>query len=257
MRSKIAVLSDIHANADALSLVFEDLAESPVVLTIILGDILTYGMQPSNVLNLLKNYSEKNETVFIKGNHDQFYFDIQNNQENASYKVPYFVKESIHWTLKNIGDKKITTIFDWKDFFIFEGIYFSHANPFEYGNWSYLENPESIEMAFSEIAKKNCMIGVFGHSHRQLVSKFEDGGITNKSEGHFDASIGDRYIVNAGSVGQPRGNGFCYLTLDVCNNSISGDLHNLNCDTANTISMISNSSFSAETKDKLISYLRS
>jgi len=58
-------------------------------------------------------------------------------------------------------------------------------------------------------------------------------------------------------VGQPRGNGFCYLTLEIDDERVSGELHPFDCDIKNMLAMISASEFSRETKDKLVSYLRS
>ena len=77
MKIKIAVISDIHSNADSLGIVLKKLKNEKIDITIILGDILTYGCQPLEVLSMLDKYRSENEVIFIKGNHDQFYFDLQ------------------------------------------------------------------------------------------------------------------------------------------------------------------------------------
>ena len=53
MKTKIAVISDIHANADALTTVVEDLKMKSVDITIFLGDIITYGWQPFDGMPIL------------------------------------------------------------------------------------------------------------------------------------------------------------------------------------------------------------
>ena len=58
---KIAIISDIHSNADALSIVVGELAKNNVDLTIILGDILTYGCQPLEVINILRKYNSQGD----------------------------------------------------------------------------------------------------------------------------------------------------------------------------------------------------
>ena len=87
----IAVISDIHSNFDALKLVLKNLENKKIDLTIFLGDILTYGCQPLEVLQMLQNYKRKYPAIFIKGNHDQIYFDLQSNADKSSYKFPKFV----------------------------------------------------------------------------------------------------------------------------------------------------------------------
>ena len=257
MKNRIAVISDIHGNADALQHVLDEIANQSIQQTVFLGDTLTYGMQPRQVLDLLKTYSEKNDVVFIKGNHDQFYFDIQQGQENLAYQVPDFVEESIQWTLTQIANQRLDELFNWQEHHQVDGVFFSHANPFGYGNWEYIEDAENTARTFKVLADKSCHIGVFGHSHRQLIA-VEDGGTysIDSAQGFVTKPVG-RYIVNAGTVGQPRGNGFCYLTLEVEKESTRCDLHPFVCDISNNVNLISASSFSSKTKDKLISYLRS
>ena len=154
MKNKIAVISDIHSNADALMKVLDELAGMSIDLTVFLGDILTYGMQPRQVLDLLTTYSEANDVVFIKGNHDQFYFDIQRDQESLAYQVPDFVEESIQWTLTQIGNQRLEELFNWQEHHQVDGVYFSHANPFGYGNWGYIEDAENTAYTFKVLADK-------------------------------------------------------------------------------------------------------
>jgi len=66
VNTKIAVISDIHANADALTAVLEELKNKRVDITIFLGDILTYGCQPIEVLSILKEYESEHPAIFIK-----------------------------------------------------------------------------------------------------------------------------------------------------------------------------------------------
>ena len=77
MKAKVAVISDIHANADALTVALKKIQSTGVDMTIVLGDVLTYGCQPVEVINKLKQYKKENAVVFIKGSHDQFYFNLR------------------------------------------------------------------------------------------------------------------------------------------------------------------------------------
>ena len=140
----IAVISDIHSNFDALKLVLKNLENKKIDLTIFLGDILTYGCQPLEVLHMLCNYKRKYPAIFIKGNHDQIYFDLQSNADKLNYKFPKFVDESVKWTLEKISQISLKDLFFWHDSYYIGNVYFSHANPFFYGDWRYLENNQNL-----------------------------------------------------------------------------------------------------------------
>ena len=59
-------------------------------------------------------------------------------------------------------------LFLWHDSYWIGNVYFSHANPFIYGDWSYLEKNQNLLKGFNELSKKKAFAGIFGHSHRQL-----------------------------------------------------------------------------------------
>ena len=258
MVNKIAVISDIHGNADSLEYVLKDLKRDPVDLTIFLGDLLTYGVQPNKVIDLILSYKMVNDSIFIKGNHDQFYFDIQKNITEETYKIPVFVKECIKWTANEIGDNQLESSFDWLDNFITSGIYFAHANPYEYGDWQYVEKIDAVTDAFHELKRKQCSIGIFGHSHRQKFFELSNNNIAiKKPESCADLHPGRSYIINAGSIGQPRGNGFCYLRLDLNINYNTVTFIPFDVDIRNSIYLIEQTSLSVQTQEKLVSYLRS
>ena len=124
MNAKIAVISDIHANADALTMALKELKSNSIDITIFLGDILTYGCQPREVLSILNEYKRENSAIFIKGNHDQFYFDLQSGIKKSSYKLPKFVDESVNWTLKKISPLLLKDIFTWHDSYRIGDVYF-------------------------------------------------------------------------------------------------------------------------------------
>mgnify|MGYP000385496381 FL=1 len=257
MKDKIAVISDIHSNADALKVVLSSLSENSVDLTVFLGDLWTYGCQPNEIIDMILTYQSKCRCVFIKGNHDQFYFDIQTGLNFKNYNMPGFVEESIDWTAQRVSSIDLLSLFDWQSDFIFEKVYFSHANPFDYGNWGYLDKIETCQSAFDELAIKSCMVGVFGHSHRQKFIQQIAGNLIEHDSNSVRIGANEKYIINAGSIGQARGYGFCYLLLELDAGYVKADLIPLSFDLTNSIALIENANFSQTTQQKLIDYLRS
>jgi predicted phosphodiesterase len=92
---RIAILSDIHGNLDALKAVFKDIKKSDIDKTISLGDNVGYGPEPHKVISLLQK-----KIPSIAGNHEQavfkeFYFNTFNKLAQQSIeKTITFLSEA-------------------------------------------------------------------------------------------------------------------------------------------------------------------
>src|SRR5690554_2514177 len=204
----LVVIYDFHGNADALKYVLDNLVHNDIGLTIVLGDLLTYGCQPNEVMEMLVEYENKNPCVFIKGNHEEFYFNQSTDWPLNAYKIPDFVKESIEWTKKAIKGKRLAEIFDWQESFVFKDVFFSHANPYEYGNWEYVDSDDQHQKAFDALSAGGYRAGVFGHSHRAKIKIIDELGMMADVTGKtIEVAKDSAAILNAGSIGQPRGTG--------------------------------------------------
>ncbi len=254
---KVAVISDIHGNHDALQDVLKQVSTEHVELTVFLGDILTYGCQPNEVLDTLVEYQNNNHCIFIKGNHDQFYFDLTEGRKILSYKLPDFVEESIFWTQRKIGDTNIHSMFSWVESYRLGVTYFSHANPYSYGNWEYVESAEQCHKASKALNDMGCMVGVFGHSHRSKLAKISCANEISR----VDSSIlkldeSSTYLLNPGAIGQPRGCGLSYMILNFDNDTIRVKLNYIETDLNHSMALISETDMTQFTKERLINYLR-
>ena len=249
--TNIAVISDIHGNANSLNICLENISRRDIDILICLGDILTYGTQPNEVIKQLDHYQRKGKLIMIKGNHEEFYFS---SDTSATYKMPSFVKESIDWTKKNLQFTNLEKIFEWRTHYSFENIFFAHANPFEYGDWSYIETETKIAEAIHQLEKQNFFCGVFGHSHRQYIMH-ESNSVNNSFYSNLD-NLNGPLIVNVGSVGQPRGRGFCYSLLQIDDHKIQIELIKFKPDLEAIIDSVNLTSLSKKTKLQLIEYLK-
>ena len=88
-----------------------------------MGDILSYGCQPFEVIEILTKYCSSEPSVFIKGNHDQFYFDLQAGVKNLQYNLPKFVQESVEWTFNLINTIPLNKIFKWYENYTIGNLY--------------------------------------------------------------------------------------------------------------------------------------
>ena len=257
MKTKIAVISDIHANADALIVALKSIEKKNVDLVICLGDILTYGCQPLEVIDILTEYKKDNAIIFVKGNHDQFYFDLQAGENRSSYSLAKLVEESINWTMKKIHPLVLENAFMWRESYCVGNTFFSHANPFEYGNWSYLEDSVDLSSAFQSLNKKQFFSGVFGHSHRQLFVGKEKNNMFETGNYFCSDNTMEQLIINTGSIGQPRGKGAGYIILEMRDKILyKADFQKITINFDNSIDLIAQANFSKETTDKLTNYLK-
>src|SRR5262249_19671165 len=89
-----------------------------------------------------------------------------------------------------------------------------HSSPFQSEEWHYLTQKEDLERNFRYFQGFICF---FGHVHKPYVAEQRPGGVVELLEGSdFTLKPDCRYLVNVGSVGQPRdGNPHsCYLIYD-------------------------------------------
>ena len=193
---RIAILSDAHGNLEATRAVFSDIDAfvNPDEIWF-LGDAVGYGPQPSEVLALIRSRAH----FMLRGNHDTALFDPESLDElNPRARV------ALEWTLDKVSEADVDFI---RKLPIYredeeKGFFACHASPYEPDQWHYLFTHEDAERAFSSV--KNDLI-ITGHSHLTICF-IKKKGITSQQLGLGDIELapGTRYILNPGSVGQPR-----------------------------------------------------
>lgn len=211
---KRALISDIHGNLEALQAVLEDIASVGVDDVYCLGDIIGYGPNPCECLDLVMKHASKT----ILGNHDQAaLFDPDGFNPMAL--------QAIYWTRDQLdnGPGTSTQINDRWDFLgelprqIDEGQYrFVHGSPRdptnEYVFPEYVFDTRKMEILFGKFDHLCFM----GHTHLPGVFTTECDFVTPDNCGHTYTFGADKLMINVGSVGQPRddNNKSCYAILD-------------------------------------------
>lgn len=252
---KIAVLSDIHSNFDALNNAVDIILQGHIDKVVVLGDLLTYGCQVKEVLDLLKQLEKRVPCLFIIGNHDEFYFDLQAGAKQTRYKVPDFIQESIDWNLTQL-DIDLRTHFIWHDSIAMGPVFLSHANPFGSRNWQYLNTPEECFEAVTVLGETGFQVGIFGHTHRKKNQAFNQGKVIIQPlvEFRYKEQTGSCYIVNPGSVGQPRGEGASMMVFEITAKSITFEHIDIEADLSNYFRQLAKARLSEKTTEKLLAY---
>lgn len=188
---RILILSDIHANLNALEAVLD--AAGEVDATWCLGDLVGYGPDPNECINRIR--STPNLTCLL-GNHDAAaigYIDtLFFNREarlSAQWMKSHLSRENIAY-LKSLPDRCIIG-----DVTLVHG---SPRNPV----WEYLLDRQAAAINFSYFNTKYCFVG---HTHLPVAYIEEQNDVKSvKLEDHQVIAFENRIIINPGSVGQPR-----------------------------------------------------
>jgi diadenosine tetraphosphatase ApaH/serine/threonine PP2A family protein phosphatase len=196
---RYAVLSDVHGNLEALSAVLADAASEGALGILCLGDAVGYGADPAPCIELLGERS----LLMVAGNHEHGALGVLD--------VGWFnsvARAAALWTRDRLGA-------DHQNFLSALPLATTHgeatcvhASPRRPGEWDYLLSAEDGFQAFGDFATRLCFVG---HSHRPGVWSLGSSGPTYEDlagPAFHDRRIpfhdGRRYIINVGSVGQPR-----------------------------------------------------
>lgn len=190
---RILVISDIHANLEALNAVINDADNFDGVWC--LGDIVGYGPEPNECIEIVKNFPNLN---CIKGNHDVAAVgEIDISLFNEEAKESMLLTQSILAQEGRTFIKSLPEMIDEPDFTLVHG---SPRNPI----WEYILEPYIARINFDFFKSDVCFVG---HSHQPLISSWsvEDGVLEwGAPQPGKKFTIHDRMIINPGSVGQPR-----------------------------------------------------
>ena len=201
-----AVISDVHANIEALRAVLNEIRNKKITDILFLGDAVGYGPDPDECVEVLTSECK----VLIAGNHDRAAIGLT----DIEFFTPY-ARAAIEWTKEMITEKTISILKDLPVSKEIEDnkILLVHSTPKEPEEWHYLLSLWDAEINFHYFENKICLLG---HSHRpSIIERLPSGEMIAYRD---EAMIGDaeRYMINAGSVGQPRDGDpmACYVVID-------------------------------------------
>jgi len=205
-QSRYAVISDVHSNAEALRSVLRDIYKRQVHDIFFLGDAVGYGPQPNECVELLKSECK----TIIAGNHD---WGVLGLTETWSFNE--YARLALAWTngVLTADNYEILRTAPLKSEITVMNITLVHATPCEPEKWHYLLTLSDAEINFKYMHTDICFIG---HSHRPFIIEMSSSGEFKTDKQKMRKTEGSRYIINAGSIGQPRDGDprACYALVD-------------------------------------------
>lgn len=202
---RVGVISDIHGNAAALETVLESLDSERLDAVWCLGDMVGYGPDPNRCCELVAHRAD----LCLVGNHDLGVIESISLAEfspDAAFAA--------RWTQTVLTDFSRAYLESLRPEAKVDGAELYHASPRD-PVWDYvLSEPvarESLEMTKAPVV-------MVGHSHVPLAMMLENGRANGglAPGGHETDLAAGRWLLNPGSVGQPRDNDprAAYLILD-------------------------------------------
>ena len=192
------ILSDIHANIDALEAV---LAATPVETwdrVLVLGDLVGYGAEPNAVIERVRALDP---LAVIRGNHDKAASGID---DGSSFN--YVAKLSAQWTFEALSPehREYLRALPQGPVTIDETIEICHGAPFDEDH--YIFDAEDARRGLDAASRPLCL---FGHTHLPVVFRrhpalFDGFMPEGPADSTLEVITGVNYLVNVGSVGQPR-----------------------------------------------------
>ncbi len=190
---KIAFISDIHSNIEALESVLRRLDEIKPDRIICLGDVIGYGPNPNECMNIIRESVD----LCLAGNHEYGVLGrtpLKYFNENA--------RIGCEWTRGVLSDENFDYMKELPVSVSYNNMLLVHSTPINPEKWDYILTQDDASFQFRGFTESLCFVG---HSHIPACffkesDKEENFGETE--EVHL--KDGKRYIINFGSVGQPR-----------------------------------------------------
>jgi putative phosphoesterase len=189
---RYGIFSDIHSNLEAFDEVIKAYKKEKIDKYLCVGDIVGYAADPKECITRLKQINAET----IAGNHDWAAVGLT----ETTYFRPV-AKQAILWTVKQLNDeekdflKSLKLVYENKDLIMVHG---TLNQPEEF---YYLLDIDSAQATFDLMKKNICFVG---HSHVTGIFIKDKEKISYINQSDIAITPDKKYIVNVGSVGQPR-----------------------------------------------------
>lgn len=186
-----AIFGDIHSNLEAFEAVVNDANEAGVEGFVCVGDVVGYGANPSECLDLVQEM----EIIIVRGNHDHYccHMDALNDMNPAAANV-------VRWTRYRLSDAQLNFLRSMRLVRSLDGFTIVHSTLDEPEKWGYVFEELEAEASFSYQTTPVCF---HGHTHVPCIYENENG-IRKGNYHKIKVTSGKQYFINVGSVGQPR-----------------------------------------------------
>ena len=197
---KIAILSDVHANLEALQAVLGAIAEEGVDRLVCLGDIVGYNTDPEPCVALLREAG----ALCVAGNHDRAVTGQIGTDGFSARAI-----RAVSWTRRRLAPE----VTAWLSALPLKAAVEGHLvavhgalHPDVGCELVRLDGDDKRRLSFEALAAhpSGARVCAYGHTHRLGVHEYRDGAILAHDGDEVALRLGSHYLVNPGTVGEPR-----------------------------------------------------
>lgn len=196
---RFGIISDIHANSEALLAVLEALDRLGVDRILCLGDIVGYGPDPDACV---EKVLERSDAV-VRGNHDKAAVGLMD--------LAWFNRLASQAAMWTRGAMKPVNLQHVRDLQqgpreVGEGVLICHGTPYDEDEYLVESRVALKSYAYLDEKHPDVRICLHGHTHQPIVIARPPGGKPHVQvwRERTDLEPGVTYLINPGSVGQPR-----------------------------------------------------
>jgi len=190
---RYAIVSDIHANLQAWKAVLRDIRSLGADRIICLGDIVGYGPNPREVLQSVESHVD----FIVLGNHDAVACGKISSAEFYDE-----AKQIINWTTEQLSERAKYFLGSLPLTLAGSTFRCAHGDFSNPGAFNYIIEPKEALPSWNTVSEQLLFVG---HTHEPTIHVLGQSGVPHLVKAQdFVLEPGKRYIVNAGSVGQPR-----------------------------------------------------
>ncbi len=209
---RIAYISDLHSNIQAIDALEKDLKNRNIDEIRCLGDIVGYGARPKEVVEWVMENCE----ISLRGNHDTLVSDAEH-----IVILHTEVLQVAEWTVDQLDDKHLEFLRNLEKDYEEDNVILTHDEPCIPGSMVYVTKLKDAKDTLSAYTEQICF---YGHTHlpKIFAKNKETGEVIEINDKKYRIKENEQYLINVGSVGQPRDKDprSCYLIHDTDENSL-------------------------------------
>ena len=191
---RIGIFSDVHANLEALEAAIASLRAASCDYYVCLGDVVGYGAQPNECCNLVREVA--NATIL--GNHDAA---VAGRMDYSYYRAP--ARQALDWHARVLSRENMAWLRSLPYAHEIGDVSFSHGSPAAIEDFEYVFVVDQVRELSVRLNDFKAVTFI-GHSHLCKSFSFDADGAEEVLHTRFRCDPSRRYIITAGSVGQPR-----------------------------------------------------
>lgn len=207
---RIALLTDLHANREALAACLAHAEQQCAQRYAFLGDLVGYGADPGWVIDTVQSYAQQGAIV-VTGNHDAAVVQGLRSTMHAE------ASQAIDWTRARLDAGQLAFLAHLPLTVEENDCLFVHASARQPAQWDYITNARQARDSLSASSRR---VIFCGHVHEPALYRMAGNGrmtsLTPHAAGTITLATDQRWLAIPGAVGQPRdGNpAACYAIYD-------------------------------------------